>query len=288
MRYQLLALDLDGTTLQDDHQLNPTIKSVIDKIKSHYSVMIVTGRHHTAAKPYYDELGLDTPILCCNGTYLYDYKNEKVLFHNGISKVKAQTFLALAHQYQLKMVIYTKEAMTYSLADPIEYMQPLEVWAKTYPKDLQPNIYQVESFEPLVEQSDYIWKFVVQGEQDKLKAFLSLPFIVDNFDGAWSAENRIDLAAKGNTKGNALANYAESIGISAEHIIAAGDNFNDVSMLSFSGIGIAMQHAHDDVKAWANVITKTDNQGDGLAKLIAHYFPIDGLVVDSFAKERNQ
>ncbi|MDV5169933.1 Cof-type HAD-IIB family hydrolase [Photobacterium rosenbergii] len=274
MKHQLLALDLDGTALQDNHQLNSSIAELVHSIKSQYHVVIVTGRHHTAAKPYYDEFNLDTPIICCNGTYTYHYQQGKVLDHKAIDKGLAQRFIQSAELHQLKMVMYVTDAMTYSLVDPIPYMQPLNVWAKTFPPESQPNIYQTDDFASLAEATDYVWKFVVEGEADRLEAFLRQAWVETHFEGAWSGESRIDLAMRGNNKGEALARYAQQLGIAPNSIVAAGDNFNDISMLEMAGIGIAMQQADPVVKQRADVICETDNHGDGLATLVKGYFPL--------------
>jgi hydroxymethylpyrimidine pyrophosphatase-like HAD family hydrolase len=77
--YKLLALDLDGTVLNDERDIHPDLKAAIAAIKNEYQVMIVTGRHHTAAKPYYIELGLTTPIICTtdnNGSDLATFIRE--------------------------------------------------------------------------------------------------------------------------------------------------------------------------------------------------------------------
>lgn len=100
--YKVLALDLDGTVLSDDHTIHPQVKDAIRAAQQHCHVLIVTGRHHTAARPYYDELGLTTPIICCNGTYVYDYASETVLEHNAIDKQDALTFIDLAQEFQRK------------------------------------------------------------------------------------------------------------------------------------------------------------------------------------------
>ncbi|NHX34781.1 HAD hydrolase family protein, partial [Escherichia coli] len=76
--------------------IHPAVKQAIQQAAKQCHVMIVTGRHHTAARPYYDELGLTTPIICCNGTYIYDYQNEKVITHNALTKENALTFIELA------------------------------------------------------------------------------------------------------------------------------------------------------------------------------------------------
>lgn len=120
--YKVLALDLDGTVLTAQHTIHPEVKSAIQNATKHCHVMIVTGRHHTAARPYYDELGLTTPIICCNGTYLYDYQNEKVLMHTSIAKEDALAFTKLAQENQFKLVLYTTNEMTYSKSQPIDYM----------------------------------------------------------------------------------------------------------------------------------------------------------------------
>ncbi|HBV76997.1 MULTISPECIES: Cof-type HAD-IIB family hydrolase [Vibrio] len=274
MTYQFLALDLDGTTLQNDHTLNPAVKSYVQKIKHDYPVMIVTGRHHTAAKPYYDELELTTPIICCNGVYRYDYSSQQPQSSMPIPHDFAQQFLNLAHSFKLQLVMYTADGMAFSQKDPISYMLPLYAWAQSYPVKNRPNIYQVSSFEQELKQTEYIWKFVVQGEEERFTAFLQLPFIQQYFSGSMSGPNRIDLAMKGHSKGNALSHYLQIVKVNAQQVVAAGDNYNDISMLQSAGCGIAMHHAHQEVKQHANIICSTDNHGEGLSQLLHQYFPL--------------
>lgn len=77
MRYQAVAFDLDGTLLSSQSTILESSKKAIQKIREKgIKVFIVTGRHHTAVKPYYVELALDTPVVCCNGTYLYDFLQD--------------------------------------------------------------------------------------------------------------------------------------------------------------------------------------------------------------------
>lgn len=69
MKYQVIAFDLDGTLLNRQGQILPTSKKIIQHcLDKGLKVMLVTGRHHTAAYPYYHELNLTTPMICCNGT----------------------------------------------------------------------------------------------------------------------------------------------------------------------------------------------------------------------------
>ncbi|MFV0574176.1 MAG: Cof-type HAD-IIB family hydrolase [Vibrio sp.] len=274
MTYKLLALDLDGTTLQDDHKLNPWVKEYVQRIKEKYTVMIVTGRHHTAAKPYYDEFGLTTPIICCNGVYRYDYAKEKVETGMPIPFDLAQQFLALAHQFELQLVMYTAEGMAFSNYDPMAYMLPLKEWALSYPQGKQPKIYQIDSFEKELEKTACIWKLVVKGNEANFNAFLQQDLIQTHFEGSISGENKIDLAMKGHSKGQALLNYLQCLDLDSKQVVAAGDNYNDISMINTVGCGIAMLHAEEEIKQHAHVICSTDNQGNGLEQILKTYFPI--------------
>lgn len=266
--YKVLALDLDGTVLTQQHTIHPAVKQAIQQAAKQCHVMIVTGRHHTAARPYYDELGLTTPIICCNGTYIYDYQNEKVITHNALTKENALRFIELAQKDKLKMVMYITDAMVYSKIDPIEYMSAMEQWANDPTMSHPPKIYRIDSFEEQVQQADYIWKFVVEGEPSTLERFLNFPWIKQTFNAEKSWSNRFDFAAKGNNKGTRLAEYLSSLGYSSNQVIAVGDNHNDISMIELAGLGVAMKNADDTVKSHANAVCATDNNGDGLVRLI--------------------
>ncbi len=266
--YKVLALDLDGTVLTDKHTIHPEVKKMIQEAQQHYHVMIVTGRHHTAARPYYYELGLTTPIICCNGTYIYDYHNNQVVAHNAIEKPVALDFITLAQEHNAKMVMYVTDAMLYSNREPIHYMQDLELWSQSLPEQVRPNIHKIDSFYEQATQTDLVWKFVVEAEPAAIEDLLQHPFIQNHFCGERSWSNRIDFAAKGNTKGSRLAEYLAQQGYQSNEVIAVGDNHNDISMIRFAGLGVAMQNADDTVKSYADEICSTDSNQDGLARLI--------------------
>lgn len=266
--YKVLALDLDGTVLNDQQTIHPAVKQAIRDAQEVCHVVIVTGRHHTAAKPYYDELGLTTPIICCNGTYVYDYAHQQVLKHNAIAQDDALDFIDLAQQYQMKLVMYVTNAMTYSKCNPIAYMQALEHWAQQFPPEQQPRIERIASFAELARQTDYIWKFVVEGQPHSVERFANQEWIQKTFNGERSWSNRIDFSAQGNSKGKRLAEYVRELGYDANHVLAVGDNENDLSMICFAGLGVAMANASDLVKQGANLVCSTNNNQDGLARLI--------------------
>ncbi|PJE79084.1 Pyridoxal phosphate phosphatase YbhA [invertebrate metagenome] len=266
--YKVLALDLDGTTLMNNQSIHPAVKQAIQEAQQSCHVVLVTGRHHTTAVPYHRQLGLTTPIICCNGTYVYDDQNHQVLAHNAIKKEDALSFIELTKKFQIKTVTYITDAMTYAQYNPVTYVQKLEAWANTVPESYRPNIYQVDSFSHQVRHTDFVWKFVIEGEPDVLAQLMDNPWVSQTFSSEYSWSNRIDIAAKGNSKGKRLSEYVATLGYLPEQVMAAGDNHNDISMLRYAGLSIVMANADDTIQSFADEICPTDNNHDGLAQLI--------------------
>ncbi|MCL9776553.1 Cof-type HAD-IIB family hydrolase [Vibrio methylphosphonaticus] len=269
--HKLLALDLDGTVLNSQHTISAPLVEAIQHLAKKTHVVIVTGRHHVAAKPYYEQLGLSTPIICCNGTYIFDYANDRVIKENAITKARASEFIQLSEQHDLKMVMYVRDAMLYSNKRPIAYMEALSAWAQSFPEGTQPNIQRVDDFKAELEATEYVWKFVVEGGD--IDAFSTLECIDTHFNGERSWVDRVDFSAAGNSKGNALTQYIQTLGITLEECVAVGDNHNDISMLTLAGLGIAMNNADQTVKDAANLVTDNNNDHEsGLATLLQRLF----------------
>lgn len=273
MSYKVLALDLDGTVLTDRQTIHPEVKQAITEASRRCHVVIVTGRHHTAARPYYDELELTTPIICCNGTYIYDYLSETVATQNAITRQDALEFIALCEKLPGKLVTYVSDAMTYLRSNPAPYMKALEQWAEELKGTQRPNIHAVASFRDLVQQTDFIWKFVVEGPPDSLASLIANDWVKTRFSAERSWSNRVDFAAQGNSKGKRLREYVDALGYDPDHVIAVGDNHNDTSMLHYAGLGVAMNNADDPVKSEADMVCATDNNDNGLARLIQENIP---------------
>ena len=192
-------------------------------------------------KPYYKELELDTPVICCNGTYIYDYQNQVVIKENSLEKDVAKQFYDLAVEHDMKMVLYTTHAMMYSHTRPVDYMHELSDWAQQYQEQIRPDIRQIDSFEEEINNADYVWKFVIEGSWKNIAKLEGNELVQEHFSGERSWWNRVDFARKGNSKGGRLAEYLKEKGYLPEQLIAIGDNHNDISMLKLAGLGVAMK-----------------------------------------------
>lgn len=267
--YQVVAFDLDGTLLNSQGKILPSSKQAIQQLLAKkIKVVLVTGRHHTAARPYHYELGLDTPIICCNGTYIYDVAHDSTPVANPLSQAKAQQVINVAEKYQTHLLMYSRDAMNFQHMNP--HMEKFSRWVQSCPPQVRPNLQQIESFAQLLEQNEIIWKFVISHPDRQVMESAVAELPVSQFSCEWSWVDRVDIANHGNSKGGRLLELLTMWQISPQNVIAFGDNHNDTSMLKAVGLGVAMGNAEAEVKTHAK-ITALSNDQDAIASVLAQY-----------------
>lgn len=277
MAYQAVAFDLDGTLLNSQGGILPSSKAAIKQAQAKgLKVFIVTGRHHTAVRPYYAELGLDTPVVCCNGTYLYDFQNNEALAGNPLTAEQAAYAIRRAKEEGIHTAVYTRDAMTYEVLNA--HFTKFLSWVATCPENVRPDVRQVADFQQFIDDGTTIWKVLVSDpDLAKLQKFVdTLPLA--EYSPEWSWVDRVDITAKGNSKGACLAELLAREQISPENVIAFGDNFNDISMLKLVGLGIAMAEAEAEVQAAAKRTIGSHNQ-DSIAQTLAELLNFDPQAV---------
>lgn len=259
MTYQAVAFDLDGTLLSSDTRILESSKWVIRQIREKgIKVYFVTGRHHTAVRPYYVEVDLDTPVICCNGTYVYDFKHEKVLVGNPLSPDLALNLIKQAQTEGIHTAVYFQNAMTYEELNP--HFDKLQHWVQSCPEAVRPNVYQVANFQQEIEKGVTVWKVLISDpDLTKMQNFVGkLP--LEKVNPEWSWVDRVDITAVGNSKGARLVELLRMEGIDPKNVIAFGDNFNDISMLDVVGLGIAMGGAEEEVQRKAKKTIGSNNE----------------------------
>ena len=134
MTTRVIALDLDGTLLTSKKTILPaSLEALARAREAGYQVIVVTGRHHVAIHPFYQALALDTPAICCNGTYLYDYHAKKVLAADPMSVEHAVSLTAMLAEQQIHGLAYVDDAMLYE--QPTGHVIRTRNWAQALPED---------------------------------------------------------------------------------------------------------------------------------------------------------
>ncbi|OOF40190.1 HAD family hydrolase [Rodentibacter mrazii] len=266
MNYKVVAFDLDGTLLNAQGNILPESKSAIQAaMDKGIKILLVTGRHHTAVKPYYRELGLDTPIICCNGTYVYDVATDTTPFANPLSKQQAQSIFDIAQKHYCHLLMYSRDSMNYAQLNP--HMEKFLKWVESCLPEVRPDVRKVDSIQEVIDHHHPIWKCVISAENKEIMNNVVRELPISQFSCEWSWVDRVDIANVGNTKGSRLLALLKEWNIDPQEVIAFGDNHNDISMLSAVGLGVAMGNAEQEVKRQAKQVTTSNNE-DGIAQVL--------------------
>jgi len=259
MKYKAVALDLDGTLLGSDLKIRHEVAEAIQAVRAAgLHVLMVTGRHHSAAMPYHHQLGLDTPLMCCNGTYAWDTRSSQAILPRPLRKDQARDTLELVRKHGVHTLLYVDGSMTYETVEP--HLARIIAWAESVPSAVRPSIRQVASFNAEIESAEHVWKFATTSpDLEHLHAFGCAVEQETGLSCEWSAKDRIDVAQQGNSKGRLLVEWLKGAGIAPEQTIAFGDSPNDISMLKAVGLGIAMGHSNESVRSAAKLVTGSND-----------------------------
>ena len=270
MTYRLIALDLDGTLLDSQLQIRPRTIDALQRARDQGAqVMIVTGRHHSAAYAYWHQLGLDLPAICCNGAYIYDFKTKKALTGDPFPPSEARAFLKIARAHPLHLMVYTDTAMVHEHGKP-PLQEGMGDWAARLPDNLRPRLASVDAFDELIDRQAIIWKFLAVPDSAEALESLVNTARAQGFYCVCSGGNRVDIARAGNSKGQRLTEFVAQQGIAPQQVIAFGDQDNDKEMLQMAGLGVAMGNSPESVRAGADWVTGPNN-GDGIADALQRF-----------------
>ena len=261
MTYRLVAVDLDGTLLDQERQLRPTTVEIIKTVAAQgVKFTIATGRLYPSALPFARQLGLDVPIITYNGAMIKSSLSGEVIQHLTLTRDLAREALQLMANEDLYRFLYLEDCI---YTDAAEYVQ--------YSAALQVPIHLVEDLNPVLETNPTM--VVFRAAQEKIPGLTEK--LAANFGEAVYVLNSwpdfVELLHPQASKAKALARLAADLGIRREEIIAIGDGWNDVEMLEYAGLGVAVANAQAEVKARADLVTNGKHE-EGVREVLARYF----------------
>lgn len=265
---KLIAIDLDGTTLNADAQISAKTKAVLTQAReAGHIVSIVTGRPNRISSNFYDELHLDGPMINFNGS-LGHIPHEHWQGEYQYTFNKEVAFDLLAHRDELGINMIAAEGKNLFLA---VRQHPVEVGF--FPTVLKSN--EILNHKTLQENPTSLTVAVDRSHQEHLLSYLQHHFS-DIIDAApWGGPNSVvELGVKGVQKATGVEALAHHYHIQRQNIIAFGDEHNDSAMIDYAGWGVAMQNATAPIKRLANDVTELDNNHDGLAHYLQNYLQL--------------
>ncbi len=273
MKYKLVVTDMDGTLLNSNNEVSEENKKALEKLRSMgVHVAIATGRMYTTAKIYAKHLGIVTPIICSNGAVVKNLGNDERIHGSPITKENCIKLIDMFKEHNTYFHFYSEDTI---FGEKLEgKMLYFSEWGKTLKEEDRIKVKIVKDSREIIDSNEIIYKFGFQIDDPiKLKDIskhISARADVEIHKSFW---NMVDIMTKGVNKGKAVERLGKSLGVKQEEIIAIGDNQNDMSMLEYAGLGVAMGNAEEDVKAIADYITDT-NDNNGVAKVIEAMFKI--------------
>lgn len=264
--YKVIVLDLDGTLTNSKKEITKRTKEALLKAQEQgVKVVLASGRPTQGIVALADELELETYggyILSFNGARIIDYKTKEIVFQQTLPTEWIPTLIDLAKQYEIEFLTYEDDSI---LASDIT-SQYVEIESRIN----KMNVRQMKN--PTEEITFEIPKILMVGDGDYMATVE--PKVQEATKGVLSVYRSepyfLEVMPKGVDKATSLARLLEELKLTKEEMIACGDGFNDLSMIQFAGLGVAMENAQPIVKEHADYIT-TSNDEDGVAKVVEKF-----------------
>lgn len=259
---KLIASDLDGTLLNSKKEITDYNKKILSELIHNRNIefIISTGRPFESIVHYNEILNNNNDSIIFNGASIYD-NNGNILHKKIIDEKASESIIKLLKNYKVCIHVYNDGKYIVSDKDfPIKsYVQMEHIVNIIY------GLGNIDNYQ--------FSKILILGEMDILN-FLKKE-IDSNFNihSCFSGNRFLEIVSKDANKGNALKWICENKGIDISNTIAFGDYFNDIEMLEYAGIGVAMGNSVDELKAKANYTTLSNDE-DGFGKFLEKFFEL--------------
>lgn len=263
MRYRIIALDLDGTLTNSQKIITPeTQRLLIEFQKAGGKVVLASGRPTYGILPHAETLRLKEfggYILAYNGGSVIDCKTGEVMFEQHFPRELIPEICGIIRPYPVGINTYKGENIL--VGNNMNKYTELEAKINGMGISFTENFPESVNFD--------IVKCLLQGEPElilELEAMLSEKY--KGVLGVFKSEAFfLELVPEGIDKARSIDRLLKMIGIPTEQCIACGDGFNDISMIKYAGLGVAMENAKPPVKEAADYITLSNDE-DGIAHLL--------------------
>ena len=284
--YKLVAVDLDGTMLNQYGVVTENTKKAIKKaMEKDVEIVIASGRPIDSIKTIAKEIGSEKYFIAGNGSLIYDIQKDEIIYDKFLSKEKVLEIIKICEENSISYNVYTDKTI---LATALKYN------VLYYQKE---NLKKEESKQTKISIVENLYEYVKNLKDDK---FLKLTICddsqtvfqsiirklrqveeIDVLDVSHMSrktikqgtEERIveyyytEITTKNVDKWEAIEYLTNKIGIKKEEVIAIGDNINDKRMIEEAGLGVAMGESTPAIIEIADYVTTT-NQEEGVAKVL--------------------
>ena len=272
-KYSIIALDLDGTLTCSDKKISAYTRDVLIKAQSEgIKVVLASGRPLNGMAFLADELQMDKyhgTILAFNGGEIVDWNTKEVLNQVTLPDDVIPELYSFCKEKGFVMMTYCGKQI-FTESENNQYVKQ-----SAYRNRME--VRKVDDFLKTTEEWGRLPKCMVVGDPEKLKvfedelhAYAKLRTCFDTIDFFRSEPYYLEVVPQGIDKGKCLQIVLDHYGLDSSSLIACGDAFNDLEMIKFAGLGVAMGNAQECIKQAADYITGS-NDADGVAKVVEKF-----------------
>jgi len=262
---KLIAIDMDGTLLNSKKELLDETKQYFKNFHNKNTetlLVLCTGRPETGIRPYLKDLGYleeNHYIISQNGANIYESQTGKRVMDAFLDSKAIQKWIELGKKHGVSV-----------MGGGVDYyycfdQEPTE-WMEFDTKIVSGQLKRISIEESL--NTDF-YKLLLMGDEEQLNEFETfIPEVWrDEFYVVRSQKYLVEVLKKGVNKAYGLEQLARELNIEPSEIAAIGDAANDIEMLEYAGLAIAMGNASEEVKSISDIVTDT-NENNGVIKAI--------------------
>lgn len=271
MNIRLIALDLDGTTLNSRSELTPKTKAVLEKaIEKGVHVVVATGRTFSAVPEEVKEIKGMEYICTSNGAEIRNLRENTLVYSNYLRPETIEEVVSILSKEDFMLEVFV-DGIAYT--DAVNYRRAVEGTLsyrnQRYIVDTRNPVDDIYTF--MLEHKDRIENVNVNfSNMDDKWRMQPVLEAIENATVTSSFDHNWEIGGATTSKAEALRNLCIMLDLSADEIMAAGDSPNDGAMLALAGLPVAVGNAKQVIKDQAEYITGTNDE-DGVACAIEKF-----------------
>ncbi len=265
----LVVSDVDGTLATHAGTLSPANRREIQRVMErgvHFS--IATGRPTREVRRFLGDLGITVPVIGSNGAMVEDLTTGEIIHSLQIETSVIVAALEVIERHDVDTVFLdTPEGWVYQVRNatgaPPQWILSDGITGVTQ---------RVAEWDAYLTEPRTVLKILVEGEEAELQRLEQALAVLPGLQVTMSLPNNREILVAHAGKANAARQLAARLGLDAAQVMAIGDQRNDIEMIQWAGIGVAMGNAVPELKAIADWITRSNDE-DGVAHALAHFIP---------------
>ena len=271
MTIKLIALDLDGTTLNNNRVISAANRQALEAaVDKGVNVVIATGRTFSALPPDVFEIRGIQYVLTSNGAVITDLRTKQVVYENCIAPDAVEAAVDLLKQYDFMIETFT-DGNAYIEKSHYDHIKETRLSFRHVDYVLTTRQPVAGLYDFILEHKEHIENINVNFENQEDRAMMrevlsKLPktTLTTSFD------HNLEIGGATTSKAGALKELGKVLGVAPEEMMAVGDSPNDMAMMQIAGMPVAVGNAKEEVKAIAKYVTATNHE-DGVAQAVQKF-----------------